>query len=52
MLSLLQGATAAVARNVSNCFWFFGLYEVLKHELAERRPDCTYSNRVLTGTQL
>ncbi|KAJ1473917.1 mitochondrial carrier domain-containing protein [Baffinella frigidus] len=45
-----QGASAAVARNVSNCFWFFGLYELLKNEAAVRRPDCTYSNRVLTGS--
>jgi solute carrier family 25 carnitine/acylcarnitine transporter 20/29 len=44
-----QGATAAVARNVSNCFWFFGLYEAAKRELAAHAPGRTQANRVAAG---
>jgi solute carrier family 25 carnitine/acylcarnitine transporter 20/29 len=44
-----QGATAAVARNVSNCFWFFGLYEAAKRELAAHAPGRTHTNRVAAG---
>jgi solute carrier family 25 carnitine/acylcarnitine transporter 20/29 len=44
-----QGASATLARNVSACFWFFGLFEAARRALDTCRPDAPRANLALAG---